>query len=210
MKPNPVRKGLSLHITKSGPVKISENRKLIAFITPEIFTEGWAKNIPKDRLKAPGFQGIIPLVGGGKVGLNTSVKGSHSGIKLRFALTPLINVKVIHIRLVVNLPYKSWQGCPYHLGSKSGRVRIPSLKNDKLDEGQSAPLTLGPSAVHHGLILELKAPGLHTVLQDNRQWTPFLHAFVTRNEPSDPAWHWKAGRIKVYQFSLNFHRKFSC
>jgi hypothetical protein len=133
------------------------------------------------------------------------VKSIKSGFRFQFTLTPLETVKVIHIRLVINLPYKDWQVSPYQLGLNLGNIPVPAPANNRLSEADSSVLTLGPSRALKGLVMTLKSPKLHTVLQDNRQWTPFLHAFVTRNEPSDPAWKWPSGRKKVYRFTLSFN-----
>jgi hypothetical protein len=203
MKPASKKNILTTQVLKNGSVNITQGRKLIAYIAPEIFTEGWAKNTVADRLKAPGFDGIVALPGGGRIGLQTVVTAGKTGIRFRFAMTPLDAVKVIHIRLVINLPYKDWWENPYTLGKSVGRIPTEAPKNNRLAESQSVPLTLGPSAAHNGLVLRLKAPGLYTVLQDNRQWTPFLHAFVNRHEPNDHAWKWAAGDKKVYGFTLH-------
>jgi hypothetical protein len=193
-----------VQVLKNGSVNLKKGGKLIAYIAPEIFTEGWAKNALSDRLKDSRFQVIIPLATGGRVGLQTTVKASPNGLRFRFVLTPLETVKVIHIRLVINLPYNDWQESPYRLGSNTGCIPVKAPANNRLAEAFSASLSLGPSPVHKGLMMRLSPPKLHTVLQDNRQWTPFLHAFVTRNEKSDPAWKWTVGRKKVYGFSLSF------
>jgi hypothetical protein len=195
---------IGVQILSNGTVNLYRGRKRVAFITPEIFTEGWAKNVPSARLKAPRRGGVIPLPGQGRLGLKTSATPVRSGFRFRFVLTALEMVKVIHVRLVVNLPYKDWLGCGYRLGRKAGRFPAKTPANNRLAEAQEARLTMGPSK---GVVWGMKAPGLYTVLQDNRQWTPYLHAFVNRHEPNDPAWAWKAGGKKVYAFTLMFTDK---
>jgi hypothetical protein len=54
-----------VQVLKNGSVNLKKGGKLIAYIAPEIFTEGWAKNALSDRLKDSRFQGIIPLATGG-------------------------------------------------------------------------------------------------------------------------------------------------
>lgn len=177
-------------------------RKPVAFIAPEVFTEGWAKQSLLAR--SEGGHGIIPLAGKGRVGLQTAMKILKNSLRLRFTLIPLETVKAIHLRLVVSFPYKNWLESPYKLGAKSGRVPTKPPANIRLAEAQSTPLTLGPSTTHKGLILRMKAPRLYTVLQDNRQWSPYLQAFVNRHEPAEPAWEWKKGRKKIFSFVLSF------
>lgn len=194
--------GLTLKVLSNHSVVILQGRKEIAWIAPEIFTEGWAKQALAARPQGP--YGIVPLKGQGRIGLQTAVKPAKGGVRLRFTLTPLETVKAIHLRLVMGLPYKDWQGSSYKLGGKTGKVPTKAPANIRIGEAQSKILTLGPSTVHQGLILRLKAPRLYTVLQDNRQWTPYLQAFVNRHEPAEPAWEWKKGRRKVFDFTLYF------
>jgi hypothetical protein len=188
----------------NGSVLVRRDGKTIALVTPEIFTEGWAKNALSPRRKARGYHGVVPLAGQDAVGLQTNVVPMQDGTHLRFTLIPLGPVKVIHIRMVVNLPYLQWQGARFRLGVKRGKVPVSVPKNNRLAEAASACLLLGPSSAIGGLSLRMRAPGLHTVLQDNRQWTPFLHAFVTCGEKSDPPWTWKKGRPKTYRFDLSW------
>jgi hypothetical protein len=90
------------------------------------------------------------------------------------------------------------------LGIHDGIIPVKAPTDNLLAETRTGTLTLGPSPVHKGLALRLSAPKLQIRLQDNRQWTPFLHAFVTGDEKSEPAWKWAAGRKKVYGFTLSF------
>jgi len=204
MKPMTPNDFLSVLALQNGSVNIQKGRKLIAYIAPEVFTEGWTKNTLNGSLQDPRYQGIIPLVDGGRIGLQTTVKSVQNGLRFRFVLTPLETVEVIHIRLVVNLPYKDWQKSPYRLGPHSGIIPVKAPANNRLAETPSGSLTLGPSPIHKGLALRLSTPKLDILLQDNRQWTPFLHAFVTGNEKSDPVWRWQKGRKKIYEFTLSF------
>jgi hypothetical protein len=199
MKIKPKSKDFTAQVGPNGLVKVTQGRKLVALIAPEIFTEGWAKRSLTARPQ--GAHGIIPIPGQGWVALQTTVKPVKSGIRLRFTLTPLETVKVIHLRLVMNLPYNDWLNSRYQLGRKAGRIPTKKPANIRLAEAQSTPLTLGPSPLHDGLTLGLKAPKLYTVLQDNRQWTPYLQAFVNRHEPNDPAWEWR--QKKVFAFTLS-------
>lgn len=202
MKPQDKAGSLSVKVLPNHSVAIARGRKPVAVLAPEIFTEGWAKQALAPRPQ--GVYGIVPLKGQGRVGLQTLVKVVKNGIRLRFTLAPLETVKVIHLRLVVGLPYKDWEGSPYKLGGKAGKVPAKAPGNIRMAEAQSTPLTLGPSPVHKGLTFTMKAPGLYSVLQDNRQWTPFLQAFVNRHEPAEPAWEWKKGRKKIFNLMLLF------
>jgi len=188
---------------KKGSVYINDGSKNIAMITPEIFSEGWAKNVVDDALDAGAYDGMVPF---GPIGLKTSLASWPAHLKLRFTLTPVKPVEVIHIRVVVNLPYDHWAGANYQLGQQLGVVPREKPANNKIAEGDSSTLTLGSTGDLQGLRIVMEAPGLHTVLQDNRQWTPLLHAFVTRNEPADKPWAWNAGEEKTYEFSLAFTR----
>lgn len=202
MKPKPKNNGLTVKTRPNSSIDLVLGRKLVAHIAPEIFTEGWAKQALAAHPQ--GSYGVIPLAGQGKVGLLGSLKIAKNNLRLRFTLMPLETVKAIHLRLVASLPYKNWLESPYKLGGKKGRVPTKPPANIRLAEAQSVPLNLGPSAVHKGLVMGLKAPRLYTVLQDNRQWSPFLQAFVNRHEPAEPAWDWKKGQKKVFDFTLSF------
>lgn len=202
MKSKPETKNLNVQINPNGSVNIFEGRKVAALIAPEIFTEGWAKQSLAAR--PLGLQGIVPLAGQGRVGLQTTAKLVYKGLRLRFTLIPLEKVKVIHLRLVISLPYKNWEKSPYQLGRKTGKVPVNPPVHIRIAEAQSTPLSLGPSPVNKGLSFRLKAPRLYTVLQDNRQWSPYLQAFMNRHEPVEPAWEWKKGRKKVFEFTLFF------
>ena len=201
MKPQPKADKLTVKILPNQSVNLALGQKLVASIAPEVFTEGWAKQALSARPQ--GRYGTIP-VGKGRVGLQAAAKAAGNSLHLRFILTPLETVKAIHLRLVVSLPYKDWLESPYKLGGKTGRVPTKQPANFRLAEAQSTPLTLGLSPVHGGLTLRMKAPRLYTVLQDNRQWSPFLQAFVNRHEPAEPAWEWKKGRKKIFDFTLSF------
>jgi len=192
----------TVELLKNGTVNLRLGVKLIAFLAPEIFTEGWAKNALSDKPVDKRFNGVIPLVTKGRIGLQTAIQADPSGIHFKFTLVPLQTVKAIHIRLVVNLSYKDWQGCPYQLGSLNGTIPVAAPKDNRLAEAKSGALRLGPSKKLKGLGLRIEAPGLLTVLQDNRQWTPYLHAFVTGGEKADKAWVWRKGQKKVYGFTL--------
>lgn len=202
MKPQLKAKNLTVKVRPNGSVYVSRGRKLVAYVAPEVFTEGWAKQALAARPK--GLHGVIPLKGQGRVGLQTKAKPVPNGIRLRFTLAPLETVKVIHLRLVACLPYQDWRESPYRLGGKTGKIPSKAPSNIRLAEAQSTALSLGPSPVHKDLVLGLTAPRLYTVLQDNRQWTPFLQAFVNRHEPNNPAWSWRKGRKKVFDFTLSF------
>lgn len=203
-KPKLENISLTVHPLTNGTVNIKKGQKLIAFIAPEVFTQGWAKHVPAKSHKVPRIQGLIPLGKCERIGLQTTAKAGKTGIHFRFILTPLETVKVIHIRLVINLPYKDWQNSPYQLGAVKGSIPVPAPTDNRLATAQSSLLTLGPSPALKGMMMHLTSPKLQTVLQDNRQWTPFLHAFMTRNEPSEPVWIWKAGKKKAYDFTLSF------
>ncbi|SRR5579871_2686995 len=201
MKTSP-KAGLVLKVLPNQSVAITLGPKTVAWMAPEIFTEGWAKQ--SLAVRPQGSYGVVPLKGQGRVGLQTLAKMTKKGVRLRFTLTPLETVKAIHLRLVLGLPYKDWQGSFYQLGAKRGKIPAKAPANIRIAEAQSTPLTLGPSRLPKGLALEMKAPRLYTVLQDNRQWTPTLQAFVNRHEPAEPAWEWKKGRKKVFGFTLSF------
>jgi hypothetical protein len=194
------KKSLTVKVNSNGSVHLLQERRTVAMVAPEIFTEGWAKQSLAAHPQGP--YGIVPLAGQGRVGLKTVVKAAKTDLHLRFTLTPLETVKAIHLRLVVSLPYKDWLGSPYRLDKTAGRIPAKKPANIRLAEAQSTPLTLGPSST--GLTLGLKAPRLYTVLQDNRQWSPFLQAFVNRHEPAEPAWQWKKDRKKAFNFTLSF------
>ncbi|GEM_PF-2101178 len=239
MKPK-TNPSTAVELLKNGTVNLRRGGKLIAFLAPEIFTEGWAKNALSDKLGDQRFNGVIPLVTGGRVpiqpvdprtsgsgakknglptfpfagparglqpkkkwvGLQTSIQADPAGIHFKFTLTPLETVKAIHIRMVVNLPYKDWRGGAYRLGPLKGTIPVPAPKDNRLAEAKSGSLRLGPSKQLKGLGLGMEAPGLLTVLQDNRQWTPYLHAFVTGGEKADKPWVWRKGQKKTYGLTL--------
>jgi len=194
---------MTARIQGGGEVHLSCGKRKLAFVVPEIFTPGWAKNTPRLNRKDRRTQGQAALPDG-TVGLKSAVTAVRDGFRIHMTLTPLSAVQVIHIRVVVNLAYGKWAGVPFSLGSTKAVIpRVPET-NNKIGEGDSAVLDLGPNPAFEGRILRMKAPRLHLDLQDNRQWTPYLHAFVTRNEPSDPAWVWKKGVKKDYRFTLSF------
>lgn len=202
MKPQPKINNLTVKVLPNQSMNLTLGGKFVGSIAPEVFTEGWAKQSLSARPQ--GRYGVIPLAGQKKVGLQSSAKVLKNNLHLRFTLAPLEKVKAIHLRLVLSLPYKDWLESPYKLGGKTGRVPTKQPANIRLAEAQSSPLTLGPSTTHQGLVFRLKAPRLYTVLQDNRQWSPYLQAFVNRHEPAEPAWEWKRGRKKVFDFTLSF------
>jgi serine-type D-Ala-D-Ala carboxypeptidase/endopeptidase len=72
------------------------------------------------------------------------------------------------------------------------------------------PLTLGPSHVG-GLTVKVTAPGLHTALQDLRQWGADLSAFFTKDEPGNKiggsVYEWKEGDTKAFDITLAFNRE---
>jgi hypothetical protein len=206
MKTPPTTIQPTAKVSPNGSVVLRQGRRLVGFIAPEVFTEGWAKNALNARFKVPGFDGIVVTPSGERIGLLSSVKTVKSGYRFRFTLLPLETLKAIHIRLVVNLPYQDWHGSSYRSGLKKGVLPIPPPKQNRLAQTTS-PLNLGPSKTLKGLGLTLTAPKLLTVLQDNRQWTPYLHAFVTGKEKSVSAWKWMVGQKKVYEFTLTFDRQ---
>jgi len=192
---------LTARIMKDGQVNLTFGRKKLAFILPEIFSEGWAKHTAKASSKVKGQQALV-TVPDGTIGLKTSVKPTKNGIQVSAVLTPLSDVKIIHIRQVVNLRYNDWAGKAFRLGTKQGTIPVKPQADNKISEGKSVRLVLGPQASLGGKSLQIQAPRLQLVLQDNRQWTPFLHAFVTKGEPSEPAWIWKKGVKKEYRMNV--------
>lgn len=186
---------------QDGRVNLDYGGNRLAFILPEIFTEGWAKHTPMASAKAKGHQGLV-ILPAGSIALKTTATPVKGGFQINAVLTPLSTVKVIHIRQVVNLPYGDWAGKGFRLGKSKGPIPVNPGANNKISEEDSASLKLGPHPGLKGKNLKLKAPRLHLVLQDNRQWTPFLHAFVTLNEPSESAWVWKKGEKKQYRMTL--------
>lgn len=155
--------------------------RVLALIAPEAFTEGWAKHTVDAGLTDGRFDGLIPLPDGGRIGLQSFVDacpeakgGGHPPLRLRFVLAALAPTFLLHLRVVVHLPYGDWAGSPYQLGASGGRVPLAPTDSIRIAEEDSAPLVLGPAGSLGGLTLRLEAPGLHTVLQDNRRWTPYL------------------------------------
>jgi hypothetical protein len=172
----------------------------LALLTPEIFTAGWAKHVPQTLAGDPKAQGRVVLPDGALL-VRTAVGPVEGGWAVTLELEPRKNVKVIHIRQVVNLAYGEWAGRNYILGKKKGVIPIDPPENNKIAQARS-PVTLGPHPALAGKALQISTPGLTLALQDNRQWTPFLHAFATLGEPSDPAWVWKKGMVKKYRMVL--------
>ena len=194
----------TVQILANGSVDIGHAEGLMATVSPEVFAEGWKKHAPVDGPAEPGYEGVIPFEGGARIGLSTKVTARGSNLQFRFRLVALETLRAIHVRIVVSLPYEAWQGSPYRWGSQQGPIPGPAPAVNRLAEADSGPLLLGPSAALRGRTLRLDGPGLLAVLQDNRQWTPFLQAFVTHNETTDPAWTWKAGQERTYDFTLSF------
>lgn len=192
----------SLQTLKDGTLRLWIGGKKTAFWVPEIFTEGWEKHTLSPKGKETGFDGVVSLPGGVRVGVLHKVTPLRSAFRIRTTLVPLESFRAIHARVVLNLPYKEWQGVPFRLGSKKGLLPKAVSASPRLAEGKGA-LQLGPS---RGFALGLRATALSTVLQDNRQWTPYLHAFVTGREKSDPAWTWRAGEKKVYDLTLTIRK----
>jgi len=192
---------LQAKVMKDGRVNLDYGGNRLAFILPEIFTEGWAKHTPMASPKAKGHQGLV-ILPAGSIGLKTTATPVKGGFLINAILTPFSTVKVIHIRQVVNLPYGDWAGKGFRLGKQRGQIPVNPEADNKISEGDMANLELGPHPGLKGKSLKLKASRLHLVLQDNRQWSPFLHAFVTRNEPSDSAWSWKKGVKKEFRMTL--------
>ncbi len=201
MKPKILKApGLKARVGGGGNVVLSYGRVTVGVITPEIFTEGWAKNTAK-ATQARKFQGRVKLKRG-SIGLRVTLKVVGKGMEVRAVLIPLEDVKVIHVRQVLNLPYGEWAGCVYNSGKEKGVIPVEPRPQNKIWEGKSAGLSLGPCLALDGKRLKIKAPGLTLALQDNRQWTPFLHAFATGPEKSEPAWVWKKGKEKVNRMVL--------
>ena len=200
MKTKPSKPGsLKARVMVDGGVVLSLGPKKLAFILPEIFSEGWAKNTAKASSK--GRQALV-TVPTGTIGLKTHVKPAKNGFQITAVLTPLSDVKIIHIRQVVNMPYNDWAGKSFSLGNTKGTIPVKPSADNKISEGKSVRLVLGPQASLGGKNLQIQTPRLQLVLQDNRQWTPFLHAFVTKGEPSEPAWIWKKGVKKEYRMNV--------
>jgi hypothetical protein len=170
-------------------------------LTPEIFTTGWAKHSPQAPTDEKNAQGRVALPDGTLL-VRSTVAPVAYGWAVTLALEPQKNVKVIHIRQVVNLAYGEWAGRIFRLGKKKGLVPIDPPENNKLAYARSAILTLGPTPALGGKALQISAPGFDLTLQDNRQWTPYLHAFATCGESSEPAWVWKKGLVKEYRMVL--------
>ncbi len=202
MKPKTIPRDLTAKVLKGGSVALFYSPKRIAILTPELFTEGWAKNTAKAAPRLKGYQGMVKLPEG-SVGLNTVLKPGWTGLEIHAVLTPFSDVRLIHVRQVVNLPYGDWAGKGFELGNAKGKIPKKSQVSNKIAEAKSKVLRLGPHSDLDGKTLALKAQGFQIVLQDNRQWTPFLHAFVTRGEASEPAWIWKKGRKKEYRMILS-------
>ncbi len=202
MKTKPSKQvSLTAKVMKDGRVDVFYGLKKLAFILPEIFTEGWAKHKAKASAKTKGYQGLV-ILSTGSIGLKTMVSPVKGGIQILAVLTPLSTVQVIHIRQVINLAYEEWAGKGFRLGANKGVIPVQPQADNKISEGNSQILELGPHPALGGQVLSIKAPRLTTVLQDNRQWTPFLHAFVTRGEVSNPVWTWKKGVKKEYRLVL--------
>ncbi len=194
---------LTAKILDEGSAALFYGPKKIAVVTPELFIEGWVKNTARPSPKGKAPQGLVKLPDG-LIGLKTTVKFIPKGLEVRVVVMPLSDVKLIHVRQVVNLPYKDWAGKAFEFGKKKGVIPQKTPADIKMAEGKTKALRLGPHPLLGGKTLKIQAPGLHLVLQDNRQWTPFLHAFVTRGEASDPAWVWKKGRKKEYRIVFVF------
>ncbi len=186
--------------THKGSVTLTDGNKSVGKITPEVFSEGWRKNVVDEALQSASVDGLIPAGKKGSVGLKTQITLSGETCNFKFKLCPLSPVEVIHVRIVLSLPYGDWTGGEFRLGQQKGIIRAERRADPKISEGKSKVLSLGPS--RQELRIKLRAPGLLMVLQDNRQWTPFLQAFVTGKEPSDRTWKWKKGEEKTYSFSL--------
>lgn len=104
MKPKILKApGLKARVGGGGNVVLSYGRVTVGVITPEIFTEGWAKNTAK-ATQARKFQGRVKLKRG-SIGLRVTLKVVGKGMEVRAVLIPLEDVKVIHVRQVLNLPY---------------------------------------------------------------------------------------------------------
>ena len=200
MKKVPKTSSFKSKVLKEGSIALFYGSKKIAVITPELFTPGWAKNTA-GVTRQKGIQGLVKLAQG-SIGLKTTVRRVKEGVEVLEVLTPLADVEMIHVRQVVNLPYGEWEGKPYELGKKKGIIPIEPPADIKIAGAESKTLKLGPGPLLGGKSLQVKAPGLQMVLQDNRQWTPFLHIFVTRGEASDPAWVWNKGKKKEYRMVL--------
>jgi hypothetical protein len=180
---------------------LTYGRRKLAVLTPEIFTAGWVKHPPQAPMGEKDAQGRVALPDGTII-LRSAVAPVADGWAVSLALESKKNVKVIHVRQVVNLAYGEWAGRNFKLGKKKGQVPIEPPENNKLAQARSGLLTLGPHLALGGKALQISAPGLTLALQDNRQWTPCLHAFATLGEPSEPAWVWMKGLVKEYRMVL--------
>ncbi len=202
MKPKSIQPVLTAKVLEGGGAALFYGSRRIAILAPELFNEGWAKNTAKAAPWLKGYQGMVKLPEG-SVGLNTVLKPGRAGLEIRAILTSFSDVKLIHVRQVVNFPYGDWAGKGFKLGKAKGKIPKKPQPGNKIAEAKSKALRLGPHPGLGGKTLVLKAPGLLSVLQDNRRWTPFLHAFVTRGEAGEPAWVWKEGLKKEYRINFS-------
>ena len=120
---------LSIH---KGSVILTGWGETIGTITPEIFMEGWGKNTVDEALDGGKSDGLIPVGKSGPVGLKTRIQSSARNHKLKFELSPLSLVAVIHARIVLSLPYKDWTGAPYLLGQHCGFIPAKKSADPKI------------------------------------------------------------------------------
>jgi CubicO group peptidase (beta-lactamase class C family) len=200
---------LSAVVLENGMVAVMDQSNMVASVCPQLFGEGY-KGVYfgfGDYRKAGDTHGHFTLPDGTVVDVKNKIDRLPNGLHFHYSFTAPKTFRMSMIRAMVAMPYADWDGAPYQLKDKNGEVPRAPVTDHVITQDSSAPLTLGPASKLEGLTINLDNQGYQLTLQDDRQWTPQLLAYLTHGEPADKTWDWKAGEEKTFDFTLTFNRK---
>ncbi len=205
-------KPLHVQILDNGSINVLENMKQVMFIKPLIYSsQNWQGFNGRSWYgvsgKSPDTQVKFYLPNHVSANLKTSIKVLKSGIHVRYTLIPTGPITILGVTAQLDFLYDDWAGDPYQMDSIPGTLPETQPPNREIDLAHTdGPFLLGPSSTFGKLTVKLKTQGLRATLYSSK-WRERFYVTLSHNEPIDKTWEWKAGKKKVFDFTLAFNRK---